>query len=325
MAPIELLYELPLGLVSMAMYFTARPIVALFPQKKKDSEFGSWEPLYHKLGEVTNARLLGISIVAPRWNTAASVLATTNVEAAQGTVRIRCGTCAESAERWTLIALDMYNDKTLSYLGSLTLGSQTKEWHEVLLAKETSLRLTLRYYTLKPGSSFPEVIVDGKVAVPSAPTGDVDPQWEALAKREKFQHRAIAWHVYPLLCFRDYVPAWLVRQVVLPVGNPETGFIYGPVHKGTQLCLELSAALWTNSHLVHVTIYSRGSLPTMWLDVPNAATTFTTPAFDQDGIYLIRVVVKNAPAAGPSVDLSNPTLASPTIDPDDLKVSYQAA
>ena len=138
--------------------------------------------------------------------------------------------------------------------------------------------------------------------------------------------RAITTHILcTALPHHTYRPVDSQRSVFLPTGNPDTGFRYGVVHKGsclrlcptkarhpTPVCLPTSSTplplprhsstplhvasqeFWERVYLIHLSVYSRASLAFHWVTLEDGTTEHITPPFTQDGVYLVRVILKQA-------------------------------
>ena len=88
---------------------------------------------------------------------------------------------------------------------------------------------------------LPKVWVDGELqttedVVVAAADTDFN---RILRSRQTLAHLALHFYVFPLLCFRNLFSDAVVRRAYLPVGNPATRWLYGPVFEG--YALEVSA------------------------------------------------------------------------------------
>ena len=54
---------------------------------------------------------------------------------------------------------------------------------------------------------------------------------------------------------------------------------------------EMSPRLWAKAYLVHLTVYTRASLPVHWITIERGETEFVSPVMKHDGFYLVRIVL----------------------------------
>lgn len=139
---------------------------------------------------------------------------------------------------------------------------------------------------------LPPVRVDGEPTIPARTMDDARPPYSAdwFDYRSAF-YDALHYYVFFGMRHRDRTSASFLRDEYLPVGNPGTAFAYGAVDAGTRLHVELSETL-AATHAAYVTVYNRSSFPQHSAPVggPGRGTHHTTPALDDDGTYLVRVV-----------------------------------
>jgi len=114
----------------------------------------------------------------------------------------------------------------------------------------------------------------------------------SLAARQKFHHKAMQFHMHSMLALDgSALSSTFVRSIYLPVGNPETQWIYGLVHEGFALHVKTTAAL-LKDHLVFCSVYNRASLPTIpsiTCDTPE----YALPTCPCDGFFAVRIVRKD--------------------------------
>ena len=90
-----------------------------------------------------------------------------------------------------------------------------------------------------------------------------------------------------------------MRAIYLPVGNPETQWLYGVTQQGYSLRFELPASL-LEGHLVFCSVYDRASfplLPSLQVERPS----HTLPPCGEDGFWATRIVRKNGTATSAEV------------------------
>ena len=83
----------------------------------------------------------------------------------------------------------------------------------------------------------------------------------------------------------------LVRGIYLPVGNPETQWLYGLTHQGFALKVVSSPALLAE-HLVFVSVYNRASIPVL-SSITATEPEETLPPCPVDGFFAMRLVRKD--------------------------------
>jgi hypothetical protein len=149
---------------------------------------------------------------------------------------------------------------------------------------------------------LPRVKLDGKQLPAEALTyssGNLAFNKEIRGK-QKIYHLAMQWHVFSLLYARSFLPAQLIRDVYLPVGNPETQWLYGLVRAGFALRVRVADGAMIRDHLIFVTTYNRASLP-----VPTgcsfqlSAPEETLATCSEDGFFAMRIVRKDGATTAP--------------------------
>ena len=99
-------------------------------------------------------------------------------------------------------------------------------------------------------------------------------------------------------CFRRFFSETFVRAEYLPVPNPDTQWLYGPVFEGYAMRFRITAAVLAD-HLVFCTMYSRGSMPVDRLHDMRDGDEIE-PA-DEDGFWALRCVRKDGGPTSPDV------------------------
>ncbi|MEM7770005.1 MAG: DUF6208 family protein, partial [Cyanobacteria bacterium P01_A01_bin.37] len=149
----------------------------------------------------------------------------------------------------------------------------------------------LRYYHWSETPTLPTVRVDGDVAIVSqsvAPT--VNEFYKNLAQRTNWFYRTLHSYIFTMLKLRPWLPPTFVQQEYLPVGAPETHFLYDAMDEGDRLSLTLASPL-TQHFDVYLTTYNRASFPLFW-DVVTTAK-FVSQTMPCDGFYLFRIRPKS--------------------------------
>ncbi|HEY9888905.1 MAG TPA: DUF6208 family protein, partial [Candidatus Obscuribacterales bacterium] len=107
-----------------------------------------------------------------------------------------------------------------------------------------------------------------------------------LIQRQGWLHICLNGYVYPLLRYRRWLPPRWVRDVFLPVPNPETQFYYGALRRGEQLHVQLAPHL-LDTHEVLLSLDNRFCFPLDWYAI--AQPEHITKVCDRKTIFIIRV------------------------------------
>jgi hypothetical protein len=240
-----------------------------------------------------DSMLTALSVRAPRWNPHA-VVALSPVLQVRGELRVRVETLRASTPRWTVACYDL--DGLRATLGPSTTRPG-RAW-ETLKLPSGIYRLVLRIYDPGPGSDLPAVCVDGQQALAARPIPPGTNQvYQGLRARARRRHRALQFHVRPMLRLGTLVGEKRVARAFLPVGNPHTAYRFGTIERGQRLRVRPTHASPEGCAL-YLCLYDRASFP-MWFDrVPPQGVE--TPPADDDGTWLVRVVAGSIPAPSPA-------------------------
>lgn len=304
-----LLCEVPLALISYAAYESVKLCVSPLIRAVEESRHGTdtaWvDKLYKNIvspGRMPRGAVFAAILWGPRWNTH------TNVHF------VRLAVAPEEEEHtfevenvstpyfsWQILAYDQHQ----TTIGRLAAQRGGPPWLRLTVRAAGAINLSIRPYAFgdRASAPLPRVRLDGvEVGDGGAPVEFKRERLDfnfSLRRYESPLYWALQWHVYPLLCARELLPAALVRAVYLPVGNPETQWLYGPVHEGYALRFETSAEVLAE-HLVFCTVYDRASFPTLpcgSIEMPSV----TLDASLEDGFWAMRVVRKDGATTDPAV------------------------
>mmetsp|Transcript_43369 Transcript_43369/g.107913 ORF Transcript_43369/g.107913 Transcript_43369/m.107913 type:complete len:397 (+) Transcript_43369:43-1233(+) len=310
MSTLEIIFEAPTAILSFAMYRLAKYV---FTRPYSDDPPG-WTIPYKDVTVWENSKpykLIFKAVVQPRWQTRALV--------ARSTIKVKSGfeidtlTLGKGTVSWTCV---IYKGiQTVASLGGD--GGGGGGWKHVKL-NPGNYELVLRLYAASADSTemnLPAVRLDAnsEPVIPALTTKCNVREELAYPRMQQYEIpfiKAMHHHVYPMLECQHLLPQQLVRKTVLPIGNPESVFAYGPVHQGARMSITLSPAALEEYHLVHVAVYNRASFPVYFFDVPMSSTPFVTPdPCAIDGIYLVRAVPKmpGEPTLTYIKSASNPT------------------
>jgi hypothetical protein len=219
----------------------------------------------------------------PRWNTHALV-ATAGPVRVERSLRLDVKAANASAFLWTAVVYAAARNETVAWIDSR--AETSGDAGEVALPPG-AYSLVLRYYDWGPEPRLPSVAIDGQPAIPerSLPGANND-YLRSLGGRLRAYALGLHYYVHNLLRYRRLFSASFVRGEFLPVGNPETEFVYGPLERGEALEIDCPPAM-TATHRVYATVYDRASFPVAWrtVDSPGLTRIETT----SPGYYLLRL------------------------------------
>ena len=221
-----------------------------------------------------------------RWNLHAMISIAGAFEV-QESISVDLQSLHQSAPSWTIVVYHLPSYKTLTSISSLTV-KQSEGWASIPL-KPGRYLLGLRYYHWAETVWMPAVKVD-QTQVLEAKTvpapADINGFYRTLIKRKTFVHVCLNYYVFNLLRYRRWLPAAFVKNVFLPVPNPETEFYYGALRPGESLHIELDSAL-TSTHDLYFSHYSRECFALDWYPI-TTAEHLTIPV-EVKSVYIIRV------------------------------------
>jgi hypothetical protein len=290
----DLLWELPLGLLSWGFFHLNKALIARLYQKHLDRK-----ALGSRRWQILSAETLQLPVSlpvlltkGPRWNTHASI-GTLGPLPVQHQLAIHIGEAHRSAEAWSVVVYRYPSFETFRELGSLTTPAE--EGWSVLALPAGQYVLGVRYYGLQSEPRLPAVQLDraagegrpGSDAVASEPLPpDGNRVYDTLAQRTSPYHHALHHYVHTMLRLRRWLPPAFVRREFLPVGDPFTEFRYGWFAPGSQLQVRCAARL-LEEYRVLLSVYNRASLPVHSHAITDPVTL--TPRFEHAGFYLFRL------------------------------------
>ncbi len=221
----------------------------------------------------------------PRWNTHA-LIGTLGPISVSDKIELEASPARASAREWFFVVYSYPDNKTVGSVSSLTdTGS---EWVDYRVPQPGLYMIGARYYHRTDQAIFPPVRADG---IPFAYAKMTEARNEELltdlAERQNGFYRFLSFYVSPMLRLRGWLPASLVEREYLPVGNPETEFIYGLLRRRERLRFQIATNL-LKTHDVYVSMYSKYSFPTVSYEL-DAASLHSGPVAPVDGFYLVRV------------------------------------
>jgi hypothetical protein len=223
----------------------------------------------------------------PRWNTHA-IIGTLGPFKIQQEITLDIESANNSAASWIAVVYSFPSYKTITSIESEKLNFDSK-WHQIKLPSG-SYSLGLRYYNVRDEIVLPTVKIDNQefvsqVAVPS----DINNFYHDLIKAKNWFYLSLHYYIYPILKLRNYLPESFVKREYLPVGAPDTFFVYNYLEKDQALQIDFTPKI-INNYNIYFTLYDRSSLPLSWCQI----TTFNyqLPAPQTNSYYLLRIRLK---------------------------------
>ena len=294
------LVELPLCVLSY-MYYCAmqRALLPIGAKMRINLAKDKWtDSLYEKLanGKMDPKTLVGALLFGPRWNTHTNVNALAIMPKGRKTV-LTVENIKTPGFSWQIVAYGNHmNRETIAKCGKLAGGGDTFEFPvETAAPYPTQFSLYIRLYLFDGVKevTLPKIWMDGELLNPEPTTFSKDKlafNYE-LRAQEKKHHLALHYYMYTVLCFRRFFTEYFVRWQYLPVGNPETQWLYGPVFMDYALNFKIDKTI-LEDHLVFCSVYSRASMPTLPCN-ELLETETTLAACEEDGFWAMRCVRKD--------------------------------
>lgn len=277
------IWNLGLGALSLVWSELIRRFLrwALNQRLKKKPELArSWRTISKEMIQQPGA-MASLLTTAPRWNPHA-VIATAGPIPARHEISIDREVCDVSAGEWTVVVCRFGDHRVVG-----TFHHSDHQAGQLLRVQPGEYQLFLRYYHRKVPAKFPSIFSDGQKICSAS---EVDPEnqrfYPDLIQRDKWFYRTLNYYVFPALKYLSrWAPKWVDRRY-LPLGNPETQFLYGYYEKNEELCLEIDREA-LNQNFIYITLYNRSSLPWSWEEITE--TKWKSMKTDFRGFYLVRV------------------------------------
>lgn len=285
--PLEWLWEIPLSFLSFIfsriLKVVMQSLTGVFSAANPQAS-PEWQLVSAKFLEKPVKLLWAMS--RARWNLHAMVSIVGPLEVKE-VISIDITSAQKSAKSWTVVLYTTPSFETIDSFSSLTVSGEN-QWESFKLQPGRYL-LGLRYYHWTPTVEVPTVKVDG-VKVVEAKTipapRDVNGFYRDLIKRKTFLHVWLNYYVFSLLRFKQWLPEKFVKDVFLPVPNPETRFYYGAVKPGEVVKFELNPELVAN-YYIYYSLYSHECFPLDWYPISESA--HKTAANQQKSLYIVRI------------------------------------
>jgi hypothetical protein len=282
----SLLWEIPLAILSFFFYKAMKflignlYIIYLTVNKKQASQWRvlSAENLKSPLS------LPVLMTKGPRWNTHA-IIGTLGPFTVKETIAIDTESANRSSASWIAVIYRFPDYETIASIESDKLTSQDK-WASLNL-KPGKYSIGLRYYHWSNHINLPALRVDNVEWVNSCPVPtDINHFYYELIQKKNWFYLTLHYYIFTILRLRKWLPESFVKNEYLPVGSPDTDFLYGYLERGQSLSIKVSSAI-VNNYDLYLTIYDRSSLPLNWNQI--SEENYLTQPIENNGFYLIRM------------------------------------
>ena len=105
-----------------------------------------------------------------------------------------------------------------------------------------------------------------------------------------FFYFLLQYYVFYLLKHQSRFSIDWIRKEFLPVGNPETAFLYGYVRKGSSVKIHCQHGC-LEKLLVFLTLFNEASFPEMWTQIQQENVSLERTK--NPGAYVIRIVSRD--------------------------------
>lgn len=278
--------EIPLAILSFIFYKIVKFIIGIlytiFLFIKKD-QASQWRVLSAQTLE-TFLSLPVLMTKGPRWNTHA-IIGTLGPFQVQETITLDLNIIKQSAQSWIVVIYSFPRYQTITNLDSNQIDS-SENWISISV-KPGLYSIGLRYYHWSDSLELPMVKVDGKLLVKSETVSpDVNHFYQKLIQNKNWFYLALHYYIFTILKYRKWLSESFVKQEFLPVGAPDTEFVYGYLEKGQSLKI-MTDPLIINHYDIYFTTYDRSSLPLDWCQITEE--TYVTKPIESNGYYLFRL------------------------------------
>lgn len=314
MQNLALLWEIPLALLSFVFYKVMKLIIGnlfivyLAIAKSKASQ-------WRILSQETIDSPLSLPVLmtkGPRWNTHA-VIGTLGPFTVKDTISLDIETANNSSLSWIAVVYSFPGYKTITSIESDKINTDNK-WYELKL-KPGKYSLGVRYYNRLDSISYPAVKIDDRLFVDSCNVpSNVNDYYHSLIERKNWFYSSLHYYIFTILKLRNWLPESFVRKEYLPVGAPDTYFIYNYLTEKQALKIDIDTSI-VNNFDIYFTLYDRSSLPLSWYVIKSEQ--YSHPSPHKNGFYLLRIRPK------PEVNTKNRGISSKLIQEDNSLQHWQ--
>jgi hypothetical protein len=277
-------FSVPLACGSFLFFRTVKWLLdRVRGARERNKEALDWYTISEVLGRPL--ALPYIMVTGPRWNPHALISRVGPFQVRQA-LRIRVDTAHRSARMWTLIIYRGMDPRAVAAIISDGEALGDDGWHEQTLPPGR-YSATLRYYEWSNDPRLPEIEIDGSHWIPERSVSPNENDYlSGLVDKQGFFYTCLHYYVLEMLHLRRHVPQSFVRREYLPVGNPETAFLYGYLRRGQ--CIEITSTHGIpEGHRLYLTTYNGSSFPVLWSEV--RSLPYCTRPAAATGSYLLRL------------------------------------
>ncbi|MEM1367104.1 MAG: DUF6208 family protein [Cyanobacteria bacterium P01_H01_bin.15] len=215
---------------------------------------------------------------APRWNTHA-IIGTLGPISVQQYFLIDTDICDRAAKSWLIVVYSFPGFRTVT---SVRSTDQARERVELPTGQYV---LGLRYYNALSDIAMPVIQLDNGSAITSVSVPrNINGFYRDLFRRQNILY--YSWHYYISVMLRGNFPRGWVEREILPVGAPDTTFLYGYLAPNQDLGLDIEPSLLRQCQFF-LTFYTTASLPIDWVEV--IAPNYRQEGHDMPVWYLLRI------------------------------------
>ena len=220
----------------------------------------------------------------PRWNTHA-IIGTLGPFKVKEEIAIDLESANNSAASWIAVVYSFPGYKTITSIESDKINSDSK-WHSIKLPSG-KYSFGLRYYNRRDKIVLPEVKIDNQEFCSNVPVpSDINSFYHDLIQAKNWFYLSLHYYIFTILKLRKSLPESFVKREYLPVGAPDTVFIYNYLDKSQALHIDFAPEVINNCN-IYFNLYDRSSLPLSWcqIDTPQ----YQLPAPQSNSYYLLRI------------------------------------
>ena len=314
MSNLALLWEIPLALLSFIFYKVMKLIIGnlftiyLAIAKNKASQ-------WRILSQETIDSPLSLPVLmtkGPRWNTHA-VIGTLGPFSVKEEISLDVETANKSARSWIAVVYSFPSYKTVTSIESNKINNDNK-WYSLKL-KPGKYSLGVRYYNRLEKLNYPVVKVDKNLFVESySVANNINDYYYNLIERKNWFYSSLHYYIFIILKLRNWLPKSFVNKEYLPVGAPDTYFVYNYLTGKQDLKIDIESLI-INNFDIYFTLYDRSSLPLNWCVIDSEQ--YSLPELNNNGFYLLRIRPK------PEISSQNIEIESQLIQEDNKIQHWQ--
>lgn len=225
---------------------------------------------------------------APRWNTHAFIASAGPVTINES-ITVDFSGINRFCSSWTFILYKLPANHTSKVISCLDDSSGS--FHYTVAVEAGAYSIVLRCYELKYPVELPKLIIDnGRVVIEKRFIFSKVPVYpDAIMGKQSSFYSFV--HYYLHYAFRKGSRdlGFDLDFEYLPVGNPETTFIYGCFNSNSYICIDVNGK--AEDFLLYLTCYNESSFPIYSEKIPvYGIDQFRSSLLTVDGTYLIRIV-----------------------------------